>query len=60
MTFGTKENGKPQQYKKSGFKTKQAAQRSINQLEHSLNHWKLYKAKQANLQGLYDQAVSRR
>lgn len=36
LTYGTKENGKPQQYKKRGFKTKQEAQRAMNEFEHTL------------------------
>lgn len=36
LTHGTKANGKPQQYKKRGFKTKQEAQKAMNDLEHSL------------------------
>lgn len=38
LTFGKKENGKPQQYKKRGFKTKQEAQKALNELEHSLSN----------------------
>lgn len=36
LTHGTKENGKPQQYKTRGFKTKQEAQKAINEFEHTL------------------------
>lgn len=36
LTHGKKENGKPQQFKKRGFKTKQEAQKAVNELEHSL------------------------
>ncbi|WP_240417387.1 site-specific integrase [Paenibacillus periandrae] len=36
LTHGKKENGKPQQHKKRGFKTKQDAQKALNDLEHSL------------------------
>lgn len=35
FTHGMNENGKPKQYKKRGFKTKQAAQKAMNELEHS-------------------------
>ncbi|OMC75061.1 site-specific integrase [Paenibacillus odorifer] len=36
FTHGINDNGKPKQYKKRGFKTKQAAQKAMNELDHSL------------------------
>lgn len=38
FTHGTNEKGKPKQYKKRGFKTKQAAQKAMAELEHSLTN----------------------
>lgn len=37
LTVGKKDNGKPKQIKKRGFKTKQEAQKAMNELEHSIN-----------------------
>lgn len=36
LTYGKKENGKPMQYKKRGFKTKKEAKKALLELEHSL------------------------
>ncbi|USK71247.1 site-specific integrase [Peribacillus asahii] len=36
LTYGKKENGKPMQYKKRGFKTKKEAQKALHELEQSL------------------------
>lgn len=36
LTHGKKANGKPNQYKKRGFKTKQEAIQALNELEHTL------------------------
>lgn len=37
LTYGTNDNGKPKQYKKRGFKTKQEALKAMNDLEHALS-----------------------
>lgn len=37
LTFGTNDNGKPKQYKKRGFKTKQEGLKAMNDLEHALS-----------------------
>ena len=37
LTVGKKENGKPKQIKRRGFKTKQEAIKAMNELEHSIN-----------------------
>lgn len=36
LTYGKKADGKPNQYKKRGFKTKQEALKALNEIEHSL------------------------
>jgi integrase len=36
LTYGKKENGKPRQIKRRGFKTKQEALKSLHEHEHSL------------------------
>lgn len=36
LTYGKKENGKPRQIKRRGFKTKQEALKALHELEHSL------------------------
>ncbi|QDH19794.1 tyrosine-type recombinase/integrase [Saccharibacillus brassicae] len=36
LTYGKNEKGKPKQYKKRGFRTKQTALQAMNELEHSL------------------------
>ncbi|WP_129727929.1 site-specific integrase [Ectobacillus funiculus] len=36
LTYGKKEDGKPRQFKKRGFKTKQEALKALHELEHSL------------------------
>jgi len=36
LTHGSKDNGRPQQYKRRGFKTKQEAQKAMSELEQSL------------------------
>ncbi|MBK0075562.1 site-specific integrase [Bacillus sp. S56] len=36
LTHGKKEDGKPRQFKKRGFKTKQGALKALHELEHSL------------------------
>lgn len=37
LTVGKKENGRPKQIKRRGFKTKQEALKALNELEHSIN-----------------------
>ncbi|THF73888.1 site-specific integrase [Cohnella fermenti] len=38
LTHGKKDNGKPQQIKRRGYKTKQEAQKALNELEYSLTN----------------------
>lgn len=55
-----KEDGKPRQFKKRGFKTKQEAHKAMLELEQSLTLGTYIQPKQNSLQRVFVRAIFRR